>query len=108
MKTPIKLQFVYSNGWNCKWNNQILALCGEQVGKYIPNKERFTLILRKTPYEGFTKIKLWVGGPDHRGGIHWRHDLSNNLNIFLGNGIDNFLTELAKGKVKMTLYFKLI
>jgi len=112
MKTPIKLQFVYSNeseqryGWKCEWNNQTLALCMDQVGKYIPNTEPFTLILRKTPAEGFTSIKLWFETRDHWGS--WRHDQSHsNKNVFLGDGIDNFLTNLAKGKVKMTLYFKL-
>lgn len=108
MKTPIKLQFVYSNegGWECEWNNQTLALCMTQVGKYIPNKERFTLILRKTPAEGFTPIKLWFEICDFCS--HWRHDqsFSKETNVFLGTGIDNFLTNLAEGKIKMTLYFK--
>jgi hypothetical protein len=110
MKTPIKLQFVYSDkhgclcGWVCKWNNQTLCLCRHQVSYYIPNNKPFTLILRKTPAEGFTPIKLWFEGNDRWG--CWKHDQSLPYGVFLGGGIDNFLTNLAEGKIKMTLYFK--
>lgn len=111
MKTPIKLQFVYHDlcGWVCGWNNQILILCKNQIRKYIPNTKPFTLILRKTPAEGFTPIKLWVEELNHQVEYnYWKHDqyLPNNGNTFLSTGIDNLLTNLAEGKIKMTLYFK--
>ena len=107
MKTPIKLQFVYSGSceWECEWNNQTLRLCTNQVRKYIPNTKPCFLILRKTPAEGFTPIKLWFERCDWLN--HWRHDQADSsINVFFSNGIDNFLTNLAEGKIEMTLYFK--
>lgn len=114
IKTPISFTFTYNiyniyndYEWKCVWKGLIFRLCCASLRQYVSTKNPCTLTLRKSPCEGFTKVRLWVEHPDT---LHpfWRHDQPTIFDnqVFLRCGIDKFLTILSEGKTEMFLYFK--
>ena len=105
IKTPISLSFTYTDDeWRCLWNDLFLRLCGSSVAKFVPNHDPCTLILRKTPSEGFQRVRFWLESQ------YWCHDQWSIIDnrTFFGKGIDTFLTNLSEGKTEMFFYFKFV